>query len=202
MIEAMKARGAEVPIPTDVVTAKTFAADAPATVEGGRRRRRRRPDPRHRPADRRSARRAAEGGRHHRLERPGRRVRVRRLRARHRDDRARHRRDRRAFSIAGGGDTLAAIAKYGIERDDRLHLHRRRRVPRSARRQDAAGVRDPRAARAATTGSSHEPPRRSQANAAARRAKVTNERSPVPPRHQDRRHPRPGVERRPRCSSG
>jgi hypothetical protein len=25
----MKARGAEVPIPTDVVTAKTFAADAP-----------------------------------------------------------------------------------------------------------------------------------------------------------------------------
>ncbi len=33
MIEAMKARGAEVPIPTDVVTAKAFAADAPATVK-------------------------------------------------------------------------------------------------------------------------------------------------------------------------
>jgi len=33
VIEAMKARGAEVPIPTDVVTAKTFAADAPATVK-------------------------------------------------------------------------------------------------------------------------------------------------------------------------
>jgi phosphoglycerate kinase len=31
VIEAMKARGADVPIPTDVVTAKTFAADAPAT---------------------------------------------------------------------------------------------------------------------------------------------------------------------------
>jgi phosphoglycerate kinase len=33
VIKAMKARGAEVPIPIDVVTAKTFAADAPATVK-------------------------------------------------------------------------------------------------------------------------------------------------------------------------
>ena len=33
VIEAMRARGAAVPIPTDVVTAKTFAADAPATVK-------------------------------------------------------------------------------------------------------------------------------------------------------------------------
>jgi phosphoglycerate kinase len=33
VIEAMKARGAEVPIPTDVVVAKTFAADAVATVK-------------------------------------------------------------------------------------------------------------------------------------------------------------------------
>jgi phosphoglycerate kinase len=33
VIEAMKVRGAEVPIPTDVVTAKTFAADAVATVK-------------------------------------------------------------------------------------------------------------------------------------------------------------------------
>jgi phosphoglycerate kinase len=33
VIEAMKARGAEVPIPTDVVTAKTFSADAVATVK-------------------------------------------------------------------------------------------------------------------------------------------------------------------------
>ncbi len=33
VIEAMKARGAEVPIPVDVVCAKTFAADAPATVK-------------------------------------------------------------------------------------------------------------------------------------------------------------------------
>ncbi len=33
VIKAMKARGAAVPIPTDVVTAKTFAADAVATVK-------------------------------------------------------------------------------------------------------------------------------------------------------------------------
>jgi phosphoglycerate kinase len=33
VIELMKSRGAEVPIPTDVVTAKTFAADAVATVK-------------------------------------------------------------------------------------------------------------------------------------------------------------------------
>ena len=33
VIDAMKARGAEVPIPTDVVTAKTFAADAVAAVK-------------------------------------------------------------------------------------------------------------------------------------------------------------------------
>ncbi|MGJ7495039.1 phosphoglycerate kinase [Variovorax sp. RT4R15] len=33
VIEAMRARGAAVPIPVDVVTAKTFAADAPASVK-------------------------------------------------------------------------------------------------------------------------------------------------------------------------
>ena len=33
VMAAMKARGAEVPIPTDVVTAKSFAADAPATLK-------------------------------------------------------------------------------------------------------------------------------------------------------------------------
>ena len=33
VIDAMRARGAAVPIPTDVVTAKAFAADAPATVK-------------------------------------------------------------------------------------------------------------------------------------------------------------------------
>jgi phosphoglycerate kinase len=33
VIDAMRARGAAVPIPTDVVVAKTFAADAPATTK-------------------------------------------------------------------------------------------------------------------------------------------------------------------------
>lgn len=33
VMQAMKARGAEVPIPTDVVTAKTFSADAAATIK-------------------------------------------------------------------------------------------------------------------------------------------------------------------------
>ena len=33
VIDAMRERGAEVPIPTDVVTAKAFAADAPATIK-------------------------------------------------------------------------------------------------------------------------------------------------------------------------
>ncbi|MDD2536586.1 MAG: phosphoglycerate kinase, partial [Macromonas bipunctata] len=36
VMAAMKARGAEVPVPTDVVTAKTFAADAPATIKAAR----------------------------------------------------------------------------------------------------------------------------------------------------------------------
>jgi phosphoglycerate kinase len=57
-----------------------------------------------------------QGRRHHRLERPGRRVRVRRLR--HGTETiARAIAASSAFSIAGGGDTLAAIAKYGIEKD-------------------------------------------------------------------------------------
>jgi len=33
VIEAMRARGAAVPIPTDVLTAKTFASDAPASIK-------------------------------------------------------------------------------------------------------------------------------------------------------------------------
>jgi hypothetical protein len=76
VIEAMKARGAAVPIPTDVVCAKTFAADAPATVKAatdvadddlildiG-------------PQTAPGAGHAADVRGHHRLERPGRRVRV------------------------------------------------------------------------------------------------------------------------------
>ncbi|HET6827968.1 MAG TPA: phosphoglycerate kinase [Ramlibacter sp.] len=116
VIEAMKARGAEVPIPTDVVVAKTFAADAPATVKAA--------------ADvaaddmildigpQTAARLAAQ------------------LRAagtivwngpvgvfefdafaKGTEAIARAIAQSDAFSIAGGGDTLAAIAKYGIEQD-------------------------------------------------------------------------------------
>ncbi|MCV4594344.1 phosphoglycerate kinase, partial [Escherichia coli] len=33
VMDAMKARGAEVPIPVDVVVAKEFKADAPATIK-------------------------------------------------------------------------------------------------------------------------------------------------------------------------
>ena len=92
VIEAMKARGAAVPIPTDVVVRQEVRGRRRGHRQGGHRRRRRRPDPGHRPADRGAAGRAAQGGRHHRLERPGGRVRVRRVRARHRDAGARHRR--------------------------------------------------------------------------------------------------------------
>ena len=44
----------------------------------------------------------------------------------------------KAFSIAGGGDTVAAINKFRIDKQDRLHLDRRRRVPGVPRRQEAA----------------------------------------------------------------
>ena len=116
VIEAMKARGAEVPIPTDVVTAKRFAADAPATVKDAS-------DVQAddlildigpQTAQRLAAQLAAAGtivwngpvgvfefdafaG--------GTETVARAIAA------------SPAFSIAGGGDTLAAIAKYGIEKD-------------------------------------------------------------------------------------
>jgi phosphoglycerate kinase len=116
VIEAMKARGAEVPIPTDVVTAKAFSADAPATVKQATE-----------VADddlildigpQTAAKLAAqlmqagtivwngpvgvfefaafEGGTKAIADAIAKSS---------------------AFSIAGGGDTLAAIAKYGIEKD-------------------------------------------------------------------------------------
>ena len=116
VMAAMKARGAEVPIPTDVVCAKTFAADAPATVKQaadvedddlildiG-------PDT--------TARLAAQ------LKRAGTivwngPVGVFEFEAfsHGTEGIARAIADSPAFSIAGGGDTLAAIAKYGIEKD-------------------------------------------------------------------------------------
>ena len=116
VMAAMKARGAEVPVPTDVVTAKTFSADATATVKAatdvadddlildiG-------PQTAQKLAEQLMAAgtivwngpvgvfefAAFEGG-------------TRRI--------AEAIAASSAFSIAGGGDTLAAIAKYGIEKD-------------------------------------------------------------------------------------
>lgn len=114
VIEAMRARGAAVPIPTDVVTAKTFSADAQATVK---------------PADQvadddlildigpQTA--AALAAQLHAAgtivwNGP---VGVFEFAAFEQGTRtlAQAIAQSSAFSIAGGGDTLAAIAKYGIE---------------------------------------------------------------------------------------
>ncbi|MCW5654913.1 phosphoglycerate kinase, partial [Hydrogenophaga sp.] len=116
VIDAMAARGAQVPIPTDVVTAKAFAADAEATVKAasevaaddlildiG-------PQTAARLAEQLKAAgtivwngpvgvfefAAFEGG-------------TKAI--------AQAIAQSSAFSIAGGGDTLAAIAKYGIEKE-------------------------------------------------------------------------------------
>ena len=114
VIEAMKARGAEVPIPTDVVVAKTFAADAPATVKAA--------------ADvaaddmildigPQTAQKLAQ-----QLKAAGTivwngPVGVFEFDAfgKGTEAIARAIAESSAFSIAGGGDTLAAIAKFGIE---------------------------------------------------------------------------------------
>jgi phosphoglycerate kinase len=116
VIAAMRARGAEVPVPRDVVTAKAFSADAPATVKAatdvadddlildiG-------PD-----TAALLARQLLDAGTivwngpvgvfefdafAHGTETVARAI-----------------AESSAFSIAGGGDTLAAIAKYGIEQD-------------------------------------------------------------------------------------
>jgi phosphoglycerate kinase len=116
VIEAMKARGAEVPIPTDVVTAKTFAADAPATTKAATE-----------VADDdlildigpQTAARLAE-----QLKSAGTIVWNGPVGvfefdafAKGTETIARAIAQSSAFSIAGGGDTLAAIAKYGIEKD-------------------------------------------------------------------------------------
>ncbi len=116
VIDAMKARGAEVPIPTDVVVAKVFAANAPATVKAARDVEADDmildigPDT----AARLAAQLKAAGtivwngpvgvfefdAFAHGTETIARAIAA-----------------SSAFSIAGGGDTLAAIAKYGIEKD-------------------------------------------------------------------------------------
>jgi phosphoglycerate kinase len=116
VIEAMKARGAEVPIPTDVVTAKTFAADAPATVK--------------------AATEVADDDLILDIGPQTASVLAQQLMStgtivwngpvgvfefeafsHGTETIARAIAKSPAFSIAGGGDTLAAIAKYGIEND-------------------------------------------------------------------------------------
>ena len=116
VIEAMKARGAAVPIPVDVVTAKRFAADAEAVVKA---------------ADQ-----VAEDDLILDIGPKTAAILAEQLKAAgtivwngpvgvfefdafsHGTEAiARAIADSSAFSIAGGGDTLAAIAKYGIEED-------------------------------------------------------------------------------------
>ena len=116
VIDAMAARGANVPIPTDVVVAKTFAADAPATVKKatevedddlildiG-------PET----AQKLAAQLKAAGT----IVWNG-PVGVFEFAAFENGTKvvAQAIAESSAFSIAGGGDTLAAIAKYGIEKD-------------------------------------------------------------------------------------
>ncbi len=116
VIEAMRARGAAVPIPTDVVVAKAFAADAPATVKAAS----------DVAADDlildigpQTAARLAE-----QLKAAGTIVWNGPVGvfefdafAHGTETVARAIAASDAFSIAGGGDTLAAIAKYGLEKD-------------------------------------------------------------------------------------
>ncbi|QKO20611.1 phosphoglycerate kinase [Rhodoferax sp. BAB1] len=116
VIEAMKARGAEVPIPVDVVTAKEFKADAKATIKKAT----------EVEADDlildigpETAKKLAE-----QLKAAGTivwngPVGVFEFAAFENGTKeiARAIAQSSAFSIAGGGDTLAAIAKYGIEKD-------------------------------------------------------------------------------------
>jgi len=116
VIAAMKARGAEVPIPTDVVVAKTFAADAPATVKAARDVA---PDDLILDIGPDTARRLAA-----QLKAAGTIVWNGPVGvfefdafAHGTETIARAVAESPAFSIAGGGDTLAAIAKYGIEKD-------------------------------------------------------------------------------------
>ncbi len=116
VIDAMKARGAAVPIPSDVVTAKEFSADAVATVKAAADVA---PDDLILDIGPQTAKRLAEqlmaagtivwngpvGVFEFDAFAAGTEAIARAIAA------------SPAFSIAGGGDTLAAIAKYGIEKD-------------------------------------------------------------------------------------
>ncbi len=115
VIDAMKARGAEVPIPTDVVTAKTFAADAVATVK---RANEVAEDDLILDIGPETAAKLAQ-----QLKQAGTivwngPVGVFEFAAFENGTKviAHAIAESKAFSIAGGGDTLAAIAKYGIEK--------------------------------------------------------------------------------------
>jgi len=115
VIDAMKARGAEVPIPTDVVTAKTFAADAVATVK---RANEVAEDDMILDIGPQTAAKLAQ-----QLKEAGTIVwngplGVFEFAAFENGTQviAHAIAESKAFSIAGGGDTLAAIAKYGIEK--------------------------------------------------------------------------------------
>lgn len=114
VMAAMKARGAEVPIPTDVVVATSFSADAPATTKQADQVG---PDDLILDIGPQTANRLAEqlgragtivwNGPVGVFEFPAFEAGTRTL--------AQAIAKSNAFSIAGGGDTLAAIAKYGIE---------------------------------------------------------------------------------------
>jgi phosphoglycerate kinase len=116
VIEAMKSRGAQVPIPVDVVCAKSFAADAPATIK--------------------AANEVADDDLILDIGPKTAAILADKLKAagtivwngpvgvfefdafaKGTETVARAIAASPAFSIAGGGDTLAAIAKYGIEKD-------------------------------------------------------------------------------------
>jgi len=116
VIDAMAARGAEVPIPVDVVCAKTFAADAPATVKAATEVT---DDDLILDIGPKTAQMLAD-----KLMAAGTIVWNGPVGvfefdafARGTETVARAVAASSAFSIAGGGDTLAAIAKYGIERE-------------------------------------------------------------------------------------
>jgi phosphoglycerate kinase len=116
VMDAMKARGAEVPIPTDVVTAKTFAADAVATVKQASEVAE---DDLILDIGPETAQKLAS-----QLKQAGTivwngPVGVFEFSAFEQGTKtiAKAVAESSAFSIAGGGDTLAAIAKYGIEKN-------------------------------------------------------------------------------------
>ena len=116
VMQAMKARGAEVPIPSDVVVAHDFKADAPATVKGAADVA---PDDLILDIGPQTA--ALLAGK---LKAAGTIVWNGPVGvfefdafAKGTETIARAIAASPAFSIAGGGDTLAAIAKYGIEKD-------------------------------------------------------------------------------------